>query len=413
MNKPILSDRPSAPVGCTPALRREREAPTSPRTSVAFLGLATLLALAGCKKEAAQTSEPSKPRATNESRSAVVMPAVESKLSEGDQAWRDFARMRQDPPVPASWKTNEPSETEVKAFRGALAGKAADSVKDFYTRFPQHAMADTARQQELQLLGMAVENGQTNRQAALLALEETRLKDPSLTEDERLQLRLGQGPRSVMNQQGEDMGPAMEAMEKGVRTLQKEFPKRQELVGLLLGVAQGRLENNEVEKSRALAQEAQASEVEEVKEGAAALLKKIERVGQPLQLQFKAVDGREVDVQKLQGKVVLVDFWATWCKPCMAELPKVKATYAKLHEKGFEIIGISLDEKAEALDRVLKKEEMTWPQYMEEEGKENKFAGEFGIEGIPTMWLVDKKGVLRDLNARTSLSNKVEKLPAE
>ena len=91
----------------------------------------------------------------------------------------------------------------------------------------------------------------------------------------------------------------------------------------------------------------------------------------------------------------------------------MKATYAKLHEKGFEIVGISLDQDGEALERLIKKEEMTWPQYLEEGGKENKFAGEFGIEGIPAMWLVDKKGVLRDLNARSSLSNKVEKLLAE
>ncbi|HEY2953104.1 MAG TPA: TlpA disulfide reductase family protein [Verrucomicrobiae bacterium] len=384
-----------------------------PRTSVAVLCAAGLLSLAGCKKEAVQSSESSNPRPTNASRSAVPMAAAEPKLSAGDQAWRDFAKMMQDPPVPAAWKTNEPSETEMKAFRGNFAGKAADSVKDFYTRFPEHAMAAAARQQELQLLGMAVENGQTNRLAALLALEETRLKDTNMSEDERLQLRVGQVQRSVISRQGDDMGPALEAMEKGVRTLQKEFPKRQELAGLLLGVAQGRLENNEAEKSRALAQEAQASELEEIKEGAAALLKKIERVGQPLKIQFTAVDGREVDLQKLQGKVVLVDFWATWCIPCMEELPKVKATYSKLHEKGFEIVGISLDKNAEALDRVLKKEAMTWPQYLEEAGQENKFAGEFGIEGIPTMWLVDKTGVLRDLNARTGLSNKVEKLLAE
>lgn len=270
--------------------------------SAAVLCAAALLWLAGCKQEPAKSSAPAKPRAANEVSSTVPNTVTEPKLSEGDQAWHDFAKSMQEPPLPASWQTNEPSEAEVKAFRGNFAGKAADSVKDFYTRFPQHAMADAARQQELQLLGLAGQNGQTNRLAALLALEETRLKDPGMTEDERLQLRIGQVQREVMSRQGDDMGPALEAMEKGVRTLQKEFPKRQELASLLLGVAQGRLENNETEKSRALAAEAQASELEEVKEGAAALLKKIERVGQPIQLQFKAVDGPRGGCAEVAGQ---------------------------------------------------------------------------------------------------------------
>jgi thiol-disulfide isomerase/thioredoxin len=137
------------------------------------------------------------------------------------------------------------------------------------------------------------------------------------------------------------------------------------------------------------------------------------RVGRPLNLKFKALDGREVDVQQMTGKVVLVDFWATWCGPCMAELPKVKAAYDKLHSRGFEILGISFDQDQAALERVLVREKITWPQHFEEGGSGSKFGEEFEIGGIPTLWLVDKKGNLRELNARENLAEKVEKLLAE
>jgi hypothetical protein len=91
----------------------------------------------------------------------------------------------------------------------------------------------------------------------------------------------------------------------------------------------------------------------------------------------------------------------------------VKTTYEKLHPRGFEIIGISFDQNQEALERVLAREKMTWPQHFEEGGSGSKFGEEFEISGIPTMWLVDKKGNLRDLNARDNLAEKVEKLLAE
>jgi len=135
-------------------------------------------------------------------------------------------------------------------------------------------------------------------------------------------------------------------------------------------------------------------------------------IGNPLILKFKATDGREVDLAKLKGQVVLVDFWASWCGPCMRELPSVKATYDKLHAKGFEIVGVSFDRKKEALDHVVRKEKMVWPQYFEN-GGDHRIGDKLGIESIPTMWLIDRKGNLRDLDARSGLTARVENLLAE
>ncbi len=129
----------------------------------------------------------------------------------------------------------------------------------------------------------------------------------------------------------------------------------------------------------------------------------------PLDLKFTAVDGAEVDIAKLRGKVVLIDFWATWCGPCVAELPNVLKAYEKLHPKGFEIIGISLDQDKDKLQRFTKEKGMTWPQYFDGKGWENDISTRFGIRSIPAMWLVGKSGMLISNDVRDGLEELVEK----
>jgi thiol-disulfide isomerase/thioredoxin len=104
------------------------------------------------------------------------------------------------------------------------------------------------------------------------------------------------------------------------------------------------------------------------------------------------VAGQSLSLASHKGKVVLVDFWATWCGPCRGELPNVIATYKKYHAQGFDIVGVSLDqEKAKLLD-FTKDQNMTWPQFFDGQGWGNKLAVKYGIESIPATFLLDGDG---------------------
>ncbi|MHB1081947.1 MAG: TlpA family protein disulfide reductase [Prosthecobacter sp.] len=157
-----------------------------------------------------------------------------------------------------------------------------------------------------------------------------------------------------------------------------------------------------------------AEKMNKVVEGKIASMKAAaELKTKPLELKFTAVDGREVDVSKLQGKVVLIDFWATWCGPCVAELPNVLKAYKELHPKGFEIVGISLDGDKSELEGFVKEKGMEWPQYFDGKGWQNEISTKYGISSIPAMWLLNKKGMVVSTDARGGLEEMVAKLLAE
>lgn len=125
----------------------------------------------------------------------------------------------------------------------------------------------------------------------------------------------------------------------------------------------------------------------------------------PLELKFTALDGREVDFAKLRGKVVLIDFWATWCVPCMEEMPTVIAAYEKFHSRGFEVIGISFDRAPGATPRAMEKspeqlkqflveQRMPWPQHYDGRYWDNELGRRFAIRSLPSTFLLGRDGRL-------------------
>jgi thiol-disulfide isomerase/thioredoxin len=135
------------------------------------------------------------------------------------------------------------------------------------------------------------------------------------------------------------------------------------------------------------------------------------------------LEGKPLDWSKYSGKIVLIDFWATWCPPCRAELPNVRKNYEAYHDRGFEVIGVSLDQKREDLDKFMEKEKLPWTIVTDDSWNKEKgvtsdgeklvpghLADYYGVFGIPTMILLGKDGKAITITARgEALTHELEK----
>jgi thiol-disulfide isomerase/thioredoxin len=134
---------------------------------------------------------------------------------------------------------------------------------------------------------------------------------------------------------------------------------------------------------------------------------------QPLELKFKAIDGRDVDVAAYHGRIVIINFWATWCKPCIDEIPTLRRLYEKYHDRGLEVIGISLDrtDDREKLREVVVGERLMWPQYCDGKVWQNEIASYFAVHALPTSFLVGKDGKITEIDVGAlKLQSEIDRL---
>jgi peroxiredoxin len=123
---------------------------------------------------------------------------------------------------------------------------------------------------------------------------------------------------------------------------------------------------------------------------------------------FTAFDGKKIDLKELRGKVVLLDFWATWCGPCVGKIPEIKQLYQAGHDRGLEVLGISLDDDREKLAAFLKKNDLPWPQDFDGKGWDNEISSRFGVHAIPQVWLIDRQGIVAAVDP-PDLKNQLER----
>lgn len=124
-------------------------------------------------------------------------------------------------------------------------------------------------------------------------------------------------------------------------------------------------------------------------------------IGKPVpDIAVTLLDGKEFTLSSLEGKVTLLDFWASWCVPCRREMPNLKELFDEFNAQGFEIVGISLDEDKEKTMEYIKANGLSWRISCSERGWQDESAKLYMVNSLPSGWLIDRNGVLRHFNLK-------------
>ena len=169
-------------------------------------------------------------------------------------------------------------------------------------------------------------------------------------------------------------------------------------------LAQGYIAQDEFDKAEQYLQEVRAvgdvapSQLKQMTEMSLQripILKKL-KIGNPaIPIDAATTVGDRITPESFKGRVLLIDFWASWCKPCRQEMPTVKSVYKEFHDKGFEILGVSLDQSESSFKGYIEEQGITWPQIFDGGGWKSSVGKQYGVNSIPATFLIDRSGTIR------------------
>jgi thiol-disulfide isomerase/thioredoxin len=331
-----------------------------------------------------------------------VQPA---SVQAGDEIIKQIEGLK--PPMIAADKRNDPdARAEYTKLYNEFNSSRLELIAQLTKEAPLHPKAMPLMMSRWQMLANTGQSAQAKTEIETIAAGQ-------IPDERKVDFAYACAYVEVMNRRG-DVAAATTAVDSFIAA----YPKDARGANLLSSLADARLTDAPTklatyQRLQELYPDSPAAKRAEGK------IRQADGIGKPFELSFTdAITGNKIDMTDLKGKVVVIDFWATWCGPCIAEMPKMKELYAKYKDQGVEFIGISLDQPEDkgglsALKEYCKNNDIGWPQYYQGNFWASEFSTSWGINAIPALFIIDADGKLHSTEARGKLEVLIPELIAK
>lgn len=326
------------------------------------------------------------------------------RAGDADQDWQAIVALDAGP-------QEQPKNAEAAAqmVLGHLA-RQEKALRTFIASYPQDARVFEARLRLARLLQIRAdfEHSEKPRVEARRLLDEL---EKTATAEQRPELDFAKVARLMRGLRPSDTVQRDEVL-RAARQFQTTYPNDRRVGALLTEVAtlfDAQPKTKEILLEEALA----AAKDEELKSRIADDLKRVRFVGQEIPLRFTSVQGRDTKLEDLRGQPVFIVFFANFSPPSMAALDRLQTELADLPKSTVRVVGVCLDERLEVVTGLVKGRNITWPIAHDGKGWQSPLVRDFGINALPTVWLLDARGRLRSLNALDGAALRAQQLARE
>jgi peroxiredoxin len=333
---------------------------------------------------------------------ALLLLIAQSARADADADWQQIQAMDSTGPS-QQWQ----SQDEARAGTIDYLGKQEQTLRAFITAYPGDAHTPDAKLRLAHLLATRADLQQDSAQrlasdAILDALEH----DPAMKD--RLAdvafARLSIFMQRVDSLSGANRDPLLGK----TRAFVQQFPDDRRVASLLAEVASAF--EDQPKTARALLDQAlPKAKTPELRARITDDLKRLSLLGKPLDMKWTAIDGDRIKMEDFQGKVVLIYFFASWSPASMLELDWVRQLAADAGPDTVQPLGICLDHDPVSVPAMLSDHQITWPVYCDGQGWQGPLVRTFGINALPELWIVDRTGILRALDAKDDAPALIEK----
>jgi AhpC/TSA family len=338
---------------------------------------------------------------------ALLLAVTPLARADSDADWVQIEAMDSNGPA-QQWQSQDQARDATIDY----LGKQEKALRDFIAAYPDDTHTPDAKLRLAHLLATRADFQQDSSQRLAADAILNELETEPAMKDRRADVefaRVSIFMQRVNGMTGANRDPLLEK----ARAYAKDFPDDRRVAPLLADVA-GTFEEDEPKTARALLDQAlPKAQTPELRASINDDLKRLSLLGKPFEMQWTAIDGTRINLDNFHGRIVLIYFFASWSAPSMVELDWVRDLASRVPDDTLQPLGICLDKDPVSVPGVLSDHQITWPVYCDGSGWQGKLVRSLGINAIPVIWIIDRDGILRALDAKDDAIPLIEKLAGD